>query len=155
MENEGGKDDGSAEFLDRKLGRVFKKLMEEAIGYRNSASPPSDRKLPKVMVILLKERKKLEAAWKKEKSRFAKARYTSQSTSVLVAQQALEDKVFEVNEGMRRLNKQARIKFLNLCKGRIRKATSVFWQHVSRKEKTSTRISALQCNKTGGSAVQT
>ena len=97
LENEGGKDDGSAEFLDRQLGRVFIKSMEEAIGYRNSAPSPSDRKLPKAMVILLKERKKLEAAWKKEKSCFAKARYTSQSTSVLVAQQALEDKVSKVN----------------------------------------------------------
>ena len=79
LEDMGGDEDGSAEFLNEKLRRVFIKSMEEAIGYRNSAPAPTDRKLPKAMVILLKERKKLEAAWKKEKSRFASASGTLSS----------------------------------------------------------------------------
>ena len=149
LEDIGGNDDGSAEFLNNKLQKVFIKSMEEAIGYKNTALPPSDRKLPKAMVLLLKERKKLEADWKKQKSLFAKARYGAQNTSILVAQQALDDKVSEVNEGMKRFNKQGRRKLLNLCKSKSRKAISVFWRHVSRKEKSSTRISALQCKKTG------
>ena len=145
----GGRDDGSSEFLAEKLGRVLKSSMEKAIGHRRPAQLPKDRKLPRAVVDLLHERKKLEAAWKMKKSKFASARYASQDTSILVAAQALQEKEVEVELALRRFNAQGRRKLLNLCKGKDKKAKALFWKHVSFKSKVSTDISALQSKETG------
>ena len=145
----GGVDDGSAEFLADKLARVFKLSMEKAVGYRKQAAPKEEGKLPKAIVNLLHERKRLETAWKREKSIFADSKYSAQNCSVLVAAQALEDKKFEVEMALKRFYQQGRSKLLGLCKGKSKKAKSLFWQHVSYKSKVSTDISALQSKKTG------
>ena len=146
---DGASDDGSAEFLAGKLGRVMKSSMEVAIGYKRPATPPEDRELPRALVGMLQERKKLEAIWKKKKSKFASARYASQDNSILVAKQELEEKELEVELALKRFNSQGRRRLLDLCKGKGKKAKALFWRHVSFKSKSSTDISALQSKKTG------
>ena len=145
----GGSDDGTAEFLAGKLGRVMMNSMEKAIGYKKPSLPTDHGKLPRAVVRLLLERKKLEAAWKKKKSKFASANYASQEDSILVAAQALEEKELEVNLALKRFNSQGRRRLLHLCRGKTKKARALFWKHVSFKVKAPTDISALQSKRTG------
>lgn len=145
----GGSDDGTAEFLAGKLGRVMMNSMEKAIGYKKPSLPTDHGKLPRAVVSLLLERKKLEAAWKKKKSKFASANYASQGDSILVAAQALEEKELEVNLALKRFNSQGRRRLLHLCRGKTKRARALFWKHVSFKVKAPTDISALQSKRTG------
>ena len=85
----------------------------------------------------------MEAAWKKQKSKFASARYVAQDTSVLVSAQELEDKELQVQLAMKRFNNQGRKRLLQLCAGGTKKGRALFWKYVSFKSKVSTDMCAM------------
>ena len=143
------KEDGTSAGLNQRLSHAALIGLERGVGYRSPSTPITERELPRHIVDLMKERKTLEEAWKKEKSIFASSRYSTQSSSVLVAAQVLQDKVEEVEEVLCRFMKQGRSRLKKMCKSKSKRARKLFWKHTSLKERNMVGISALQSRRTG------
>jgi hypothetical protein len=142
-------DDGKVPSLDYSLTQVLLKSMEEAVGRRNGGLGVDKERLPKAIVTMMKQRKRLESAWKREKSGFASARSPTPPDSLVMAGRELQDMTDKLTEAISEFRRVKRGSLLKLVRSKSKKARKVFWSHVSRKEKSSVDITALQDQKTG------
>ena len=143
------KDDGTTASLSSILGGLILNGLEEGVGRKPPHMKPKSMKLPKEIVEATKERRKLETVWKTQKTLFAADRSQKPPESLVVAAQNLEEANRKVEEMLQTYKKLKRAPIKEICKMKTKKGRQMFWNHVSRKRKISTEISALQNKRTG------
>ena len=123
--------------------------LEGGVGRIALLKSPKDVRLPKDVLKLMKERRSLENAWKREKTKFAGSRGLDPRGSLVLAAEALEIKEVEVKEALIEFERRKRYPVKKLCRMKNKRGRQAFWSYVSRKNKTNTDISALQAKNTG------
>ena len=144
-----GVDDGSVEGLAGKVKQVLLAGMNKGVGRRKPKPSVDKPKFPREIVQLMKQSRELERVWKTEKSDFADSRLGCPSNSLIVAQEKLNDKKVEVRAAVQAFKRQKRRPFLKTCNAKNKKDRKFFWKYVSRKEKGTSSISALQQKSSG------
>ena len=123
--------------------------LEKAVGRRSPPKCTKDAILPKKILDLMKERRRLEKTWKTQKTLFASDRSNIPPNSLIMAKDNLVEKEGEVEEAVTAYERKKRCPVKKLCKMKNKRGRQAFWSYVSRKHKTNTDISAIQ-NKTTG-----
>ena len=140
---------GGVEDLSHSITSAVLSGLEEGIGRRMPRRPEGKRRLPKEIVQLVFERKKLERRWKEAKVEFANSRCSMPKDSLVVAAQELQEMRDRVEYEISMFHRQRRGPLLKECRKRTKRGRKTFWRHVSRKEKSSEEISSLQRKDTG------
>ena len=131
------------------LTEVLMAGLEGGVGRRALQKSTKDVRLPKDVLKLMKERRFLENAWKREKTKFAASRGLDPRGSLVLAAESLKNKELEVKEALNGFERRKRCPVKKLCKMKNKRGRQAFWSYVSRKNKTNTDISALQGKNTG------
>ena len=142
-------DDGSAEGLAGGVQRILLAALNEGVGRRQIRPSGGKAKFPSEIVKLMKESRDLERVWKTEKSSFAASRSGTPNESLVVALQRYNDSKSEVRAAVQAFQRQKRRPMLKACSSKKKKDRKFFWNYVSRKEKGTSNISALQQKSTG------
>ena len=138
-----------AEGLSDSVTKIIVTGLEEGVGRKKLSEDKGKGRLPKKIVELLKERRRAERVWKEAKVAFAVSRRSAPTDSVIVAAQALQEVSAQLEEAMVTFRRQRRVPLLLASKKGCKKSRRVFWNYVSRKERGSLEISALQRKATG------
>ena len=149
LDSGAGVSQGAVEDLSNVITDAMLSGLEKGIGRRKLLRPEGKRRLPKDIVHLVFERRKLEKRWKKEKVKFANSRCSVPKNSLIVAAQELQEMRDRVEEEISRFHRQRRGTLLKECRKRTRRGRKTFWRHVTRKEKSTEEISSLQRKDTG------
>ena len=127
--------------------------MEEGVGRHMRLEERKDPLLPSSVVSLIKQKRQLEREWKTRKVEFAESRRTIPQTSLVVAAEALQEMRLRVQEALETFRRQKRIPLLLASKKGSKKSRQTFWRYVSRKERSTTEITALRKKSTGKSVI--
>ena len=138
-----------AEGLSDSVTKIILTGLEEGVGRKKLIDSKGKGHLPKRIVELLKERRRLERVWKEAKVVFADSRRSAPTDSVIVAKENLQEASDQLEAAMVAFRRQRRVPLLLASKKGCKKSRRVFWNYVSRKERGSLEISALQRKATG------
>ena len=149
LEETGKASRGGVEDLSYSVTGAILAGLQQAIGRRKPRRAEGEKRYPREIVELVKERKKLETKWKTEKVKFANSRSSQPRNSLVVAGQELRTMRERVQEEIRIFSRQSRAPLLKTCKMKTKKSRKTFWRYVSRKTKSSEEITSLQRKDTG------
>ena len=137
-------EDGGVELLSSTLSKAALHGLDKVVGRRIPTGPVTQSKLPKDLVLLIRQKKACEQAWKTEKSLFASSRSDTPPPSLMVSYDMLVDKEVEVRQALESFSRQKRKPLLGLMKSKSRRGVKMFWRQVSSKAKSSSEIKSLQ-----------